>query len=198
MSDNFSADAPFALPARSRKLAISRRPPHRRIFAMKTIGLLALLFGFSALTFAPHASASGDASRRSPAFHSSPVAAAAQPTLRPPMVAPSAHWDFRPPSFAPPNYTRAPYGWDCNRRRFAGGSLYAGSWAGDSATAQPDAPPPEAPPPPVVNYVFVEAPAVAPPPERLGPRFIAVDRRTIREAARRPTLGGVWGHARLT
>jgi hypothetical protein len=121
----------------------------RKDVAMKALGLVSLLFGFAAL----------------PGAWSEAQAAAP----------PASHTFVRPPIVAPHGNPRPGIGWGCNRRRFASGSYFAPSWLDYSAYPQQDAPPPEPTPSPVVNYVFVNAPASAPPPERLGPRFIAVD-----------------------
>ena len=95
---------------------------------------------------------------------------------------------FRPPLVAPPGNAHAQNAGNCNQRRFVGGAFYSASWAGDTY-AQPVPPQPDAAPPPAVNYIFVQAPAAAPVPERIGPRFIAVDRGPIvRQRGGRPTV----------
>ena len=119
---------------------------------MKAIGLLSLILGIAALFVQPDDTQAG-----------------ARPAFRSPMRLPFA---------TPPGGANAQNARNCNRRRLVGGSFYGASW-GDYANEQPEAPPPDAPPPPLVSYVFVEAPANAPAQERLGPRIIAVDRRTI-------------------
>jgi hypothetical protein len=128
---------------------------------MKALGLLSLLFGFTAL--------SGTGSE---------AQAAARPTFRPPL---------RPSVAVPPSKGRAQNGWGGNRRRFASAYFYDASWLGYSAYPQADAVAPDAVPWPVVNYVYVNAPAVAAPvQESRGPRFIEVDRG----AYPRPGPGG--------
>jgi len=120
---------------------------------MKAIGLLSLILGIAALFVQPDDAQAG-----------------ARPAFRSPMRLPFA---------TPPGGANAQNARNCNRRRLVGGSFYGASWISDTAGEQQDAPPPAAPPPPPVSYVFVEAPANAPAQERLGPRIIAVDRRTI-------------------